>query len=688
MRGKLLVKNTNKPIVFINFIIVSSYIFIIGFLYIDFGSKYLERYSFLQNINLTTLLSLAVTVWLIFLFQYKKVKKNNTGNENELSLFIFVSILFIFLEFTLLRTVNYSILIYILLLIVLLLFSDLKFINLSNYYKPKELNLILLTMTLLCIDVNYTSDALTNTFSFTNFQRTGDYEQYLFLGKFVITDGFLIIYKLITVSTFLLFILYWEKFSQKVKNKFSKHLFKLPLFIVIYECLVTTISQNDYLHNSFTVNEFVGVYKGKLPLINFSSMYNSIFPYINNLFNRNLSIQAISIFISILSIISIFLTLGIIKKNNIKNIENFPLYFVGLIISSTLFSRPLYSMRFLPVLLFFFFLKRLLIKNSLNSKILIICLMLFATLNNFTFGAPLVVAYFACEIVFFYTGSQNFNTLIKKFIFLAAILSLAILFLRFIFGQELITHLISPSISYGESFMQFQTQKKLSFHFLIFPIIFYNLSLILNKLRTEPFENNYLSLFINIYVIGLIPYYFNLQEIYHVLPIILFTYLAVITNNELISKTILKTFLMIAFFLLPRLFVGVTEVVKEYLNNEINISFLDANDYSNNFFEEEIQELNQINNLIDQNEIGYLLDLNNFLQHYSDIGNDTIENVPTSITFNKLCQTDHFQKNKYLFHRKGLKRLENYIVSSGCKNKITVSNLELISNFSVVEINK
>ena len=48
--------------------------------------------------------------------------------------------------------------------------------------KSHKLQLVLLTLTVLCIDVNYASDVLANTFSYTNFQRTGDIEEYLFLA--------------------------------------------------------------------------------------------------------------------------------------------------------------------------------------------------------------------------------------------------------------------------------------------------------------------------------------------------------------------------------------------------------------------------------------------------------------------------------------------------------------------------
>ena len=309
----------NEKITYINFIIISSYILITSFINTDIGKQYLTKISFLQNKNATYVLTIGLVFWLLYLFFSKNSLQKNINQESELNYFVLVSLIFIIVELTLLRDVPFTILIYLLILGFIFILFDLNILNSLYMVKSHKLQLVLLTLTVLCIDVNYASDVLANTFSYTNFQRTGDIEEYLFLGNYIIKDGYLIIYKLITLFSFLFFIVFRNNFYEKLQNKTIKKLSYFLILIAIYESLVTTTTQNDYFHNAFTMNEFISVYQNKFPLVNYSATYNNIFPYINKILFSSFSFKLTSILISIISIMSIFIVLGIIKKNSSEN---------------------------------------------------------------------------------------------------------------------------------------------------------------------------------------------------------------------------------------------------------------------------------------------------------------------------------------------------------------------------------
>lgn len=679
-------KSSNRIISLTNYFVISSYIFVFGFLYIDIGSWFLKRFNLLQNKNFLMNLSVLVVAWLSFLIIYKNKKNYNSKNENQLSLYFYLTTIFILFEFTILKSVNFSILLYLLLLALLLIADGLNLINLQNFYKPNQLQLVIITFVFLCIDVNVPSDVLINTYSYTNLQRTGDIEQYLFLGNIVITDGFLIIYKIITNLIFLIFIFFSESIHKKLFKKLNYRILLIPILIVIFESLVTSITQNDYLHNSYIVNELVSTYIGKLPLNNYSTMYNNIFPYLIKFIFKELSITYISIFVSVMSVISIFLVLGIIKSSRNENSNNFLNYFIGLMIASTLLSRPHFSLRFLPVLIFLFVLTHLKIKNFIFSKLVLVTLISIATLNNFSFGIPLLISYLVCDIVFYYTDVTDFKNTLKS-IFTTVVISVCLyLIYRYLFGINFVTYLTAPSLTYGGQFLEIINAKKFSFHYFIFPIIFYNLSIIFYKLRKDQTKKNFISLFINIYVIGLIPYYFNLQEIYHALPILMFTYLAIITNTEEISKKVITAFLLIGFLLLPRLFIGFGEIYRDFVNEELQVNFINQENYKNNYLATQINDLNYIKESENLNDnIGFMLNLNNLLQIYIDIENDLVENVPTSFTFNLLCN-EIPDKKKYFINLDSAKYLKNYLNQNTCTNEIIFKELNSINNFVLIEI--
>ena len=656
----------NEKITYINFIIISSYILITSFIKTDIGKQYLTKISFLQNENATYVLTIGLVFWLLYLFFSKNSLQKNINQESELNYFVLVSLIFIIVELTLLRDVPFTILIYLLILGFIFILFDLNILNSLYMVKSHKLQLVLLTLTVLCIDVNYASDVLANTFSYTNFQRTGDIEEYLFLGNYIIKDGYLIIYKLITLFSFLFFIVFRNNFYEKLQNKTIKKLSYFLILIAIYESLVTTTTQNDYFHNAFTMNEFISVYQNKFPLVNYSATYNNIFPYINKILFSSFSFKLTSILISIISIMSIFIVLGIIKKNSSENkLKNY-YYFVGIIISSTLLSRPHYSLRFFFVLLFFYFAKELSKKTNFTSKVVFTFLIFISLINNFTFGAPLIITFIVCEVIYFYKGISNLRILLRNIFQFLFILGFLLFIFRFSLGENSLTYLISSTISWGNIFLDFTTNQGLTFHYIAFPLLFYNLSVIFSSFRINNFRENYISLFLTIYSIGLVPYYFNFQEIYHFLPILLFLFLGIATNSKPLSKNIFYVVFIVSIFLTPRLFVGIYETIAEQAKNQVEINFISEKNYEEEFLEIKIKNFSEIIK-ITNNEVGYILELNNLLSIYTATKNDSIENMPTSTTFYKMCNDRNlFNKDRYIMEKLFAENLKEYLNINPC----------------------
>ncbi len=672
-----------EKLVFINFTFVSFYIVVTSFINTDIGKQYLTRFSFLQNQNSTYILAIFLFFWLFFLFFSKDSQIKNDTEESELNFFVFISLIFVIIELTILKNIPFTIFIYLTILGLIFVFFDLNKIDSFRRIKSQKLDLVLLTLTVLCIDVNYASDVLVNTFSYTNFQRTGDIEEYLILGNYVIKDGYLIIYKLITLFSFLFFVLFKVNIFEKLKITSIKKLNYLLIIIVAYESLVTTITQNDYYHNAFTMNEFIGAYQNKFPLINYSATYNNIFPYLNKVFLTDFSFELTSIFISLISILSVLLVLGIIKKHSTDNKLKYYYYFFAITISSTLLSRPHYSLRFFFVLLFFYFAQDLIHKTNLTNKVIFIFLMFLSMINNFLFGAPLIIAFVVCEIIYFYKGVNKVDMFLKNVIQFLFMIGIFLFIFRFLLGEYSLAYLTSSTISWGNIFLNFKVNDGLTFHYIAFPLIFYNLSVIFSNLKKNTSKENYISMFLTIYSIGLVPYYFNFQEIYHFLPILLFLVLGIATNNKPLTKNIFYVVFMISIFLTPRLFVGLYETVNEQTKGEISINFISDKNYKEEFFKDEIEDFNKNINIAD-NEIIHTLDLNNLMSYFVESNNGTIENVPTSLTYIHICNKNDQQNVKYLFNRISADNFKNYLDSNKCSYNIIFNELNTNSDFIIV----
>ena len=341
------------------------------------------------------------------------------------------------------------------------------------------------------------------------------------------------------------------------------------------------------------------------------------------------------------------LVLGIIKKYSADNKLKYYYYFFAITISSTLLSRPHYSLRFFFVLLFFYFAQELIQKTNLTNKVIFIFLMFLSMINNFSFGAPLVLAFVVCEIIYFYKGVNKIDMFLKNVIQFLIIIGIFLFIFRFLLGEYSLAYLTSSTISWGNIFLNFKVNNGLTFHYIAFPLIFYNLSVIFSSLKKNTSkEKLYFYVFNNLFNWSC-TYYFNFQEIYHFLPILLFLVLGIATNNKPLTKNIFYVVFMISIFLTPRLFVGLYETVNEQAKDEISINFISDKNYKEEFFKDEIEDFNKNINIAD-NEIIHTLDLNNLMSYFVESNNGTIENVPTSLTYIHICNKKDQKNVKYL----------------------------------------
>ena len=256
---------------------------------------------------------------------------------------------------------------------------------------------------------------------------------------------------------------------------------------------------------------------------------------------------------------------------------------------------------------------------------------------------------------------------------------------RFSLGENSLTYLISSTISWGNIFLDFTTNQGLTFHYIAFPLLFYNLSVIFSSFRINNFRENYISLFLTIYSIVLVPYYFNFQEIYHFLPILLFLFLGIATNSKPLSKNIFYVVFIVSIFLTPRLFVGIYETIAEQAKNQVEINFISEKNYEEEFLESKIENFSEIIK-ITNNEVGYILELNNLLSIYTATKIDSIENIPTNTTCDKMCNDSNlFNKDRYVMEKFFAENLKKYLNINPCN--VEIQTLQTSNqNFILIEM--
>ncbi len=173
-----------------------------------------------------------------------------------------------------------------------------------------------------------------------------------------------------------------------------------------------TITQNDYIHNVATYDSHLAPYFNKLPGINYSGLYGNLAPYLQFIFFKEPNLIYTSIFISIISIISIILIFKI--TNQITDKSSPLIYLVILSFSSLLLIRPMYSTRLFIILLFILVLLKFnekIFQDDFKIIFLISLLLILTLINNFTFGIAIFLSFYLSYFVFLVMGSFRLKSL-------------------------------------------------------------------------------------------------------------------------------------------------------------------------------------------------------------------------------------------------------------------------------------
>ena len=536
---------------------------------------------------------------------------------------------------------------------------------------PQKLNVIIFCLFLLSFNMH-------SIFGYTFETRTGTSFDNVFLFYLVIAYIFL----------FFLYHLINEK-TVKIFNK--KIFYKLIIFISVVDSFMLTVTQNDYIHNVATYDAHLAPYFNKLPGINYSGLYGNLAPYLQFIFIKEPNLIYISFFISIISIISIILIFKI--TNQITDKSSPLIYLVILSFSSLLLTRPMYSTRLFIIFLFILVLLKFnekIFQNDFKMIFLTSLLLILTLINNFTFGIAILLSFYLSYFVFLVKGSFRLKSL-GYFIISNIILLGSINFISTIFGSS-IFHTISSSTSNlsggflsNFSFLEFKEH--------IFYLIFYFafLSYLLSK--KDVFEKvNFMSFLFTICSFSLFPYYFVSNDVWHIMPSMIFLFLGIVSSENIFDKDnflTIKYFLIITFIISMRSFVGVGEIV----NNDISlseISFIDEKELKENFangnpdYENFFTDFNAY--FGDKKNI--LTEYPNIHSYFTDSSNLSSEGYVTKYSFELLCEKKNLLQDGLIVDRRSLRTSKIFEEDNVlCNEKVNVSNFEDIyySKLSLID---
>ena len=622
--------------------------------------------------NYIGLYTFFLTLTLLFFFIKNIQFKENKSLNSLISSITFVVIIYsllssIFLIFTIVSR-NFD--------MIFLVFLCLYTFYLSRSRKiifitPQKLNIIIFCLFLLSFNMH-------SIFGYTFEIRTKNSFDNVFLFYLVIAYAFL-------------FFLY-HFINEKTLKIFNKKIFyKLIIFISVVDSFMLTITQNDYIHNVATYDSHLAPYFNKLPGINYSGLYGNLAPYLQFIFIKEPNLIYTSIFISIISIISIILIFKI--TNQITDRSSSLIYLVILSFSSLLLIRPMYSTRLFMILLFILVLLKFnekIFQDDFKIIFLTSLLLILTLINNFTFGIAIFLSFYLSYFVFLAMGSFRLKSL-GFFIISNIILFGSINYIGNLFGGS-IFHTISSSTSNlsggflsNFSFLEFKEH--------IFYLIFYFAFLSYFLLKKDVFEKiNFMPFLFTICSFSLFPYYFVSNDIWHIMPSMIFLFLGLVSSENIFDKEnflTIKYFLIITFIISMKSFVGVGEIVKNDFSLS-EISFLGEKEWKENFangnpdYENFFTDFN-----------AYFEDKKNILTEYPNIhsyftgsSNLSSEGYVTKYSFELFCEEENLLQDGLIVDRRSLRTSKIFEEDNVlCNEKVNVSNFEEIyySKLSLVD---
>ena len=539
------------------------------------------------------------------------------------------------------------------------------------FVTPQKLNVIIFCLFLLSFNMH-------SIFGYTFETRTKNSFDNVFLFYLVIAYIFL-----------LFFYHFINEKTVKILNK--KILYKLIIFISVLDSFMLTITQNDYIHNVATYDSHLAPYFNKLPGINYSGLYGNLAPYLQFIFIREPNLIYTSIFISIISIVSIVLIFKI--TNQITEKSSPLIYMVILSFSSLLLIRPMYSTRLFIILLFILVLLKFnekIFQDDFKIIFLISLLLILTLFNNFTFGIAILLSFYLSYFVYLVMGSFRLKSL-GFFLISNIILFGSINYTSNIFGSSIFHTITSSTSNLSGGFIS--NFSFLEFKEHIFYLIFYFAFLAYLLGKKDIFEKtNFIPFFFTIFSFSLFPYYFVSNDIWHIMPSMIFLFLGLVSSENIFDKDnflIFKYFLIITFIIGMRSFVGFGEIVKNDFSLS-EISFIGEKEWKKNFANGNPDYENFFTDFraYFEDNTNILTEYPNFHSYFTGSSNLSAEGYVTKYSFDLLCEKKNLLEDGLIVDKRSLRTSKIFEEDNVlCNEKVNISDFQDIyySKLSLVD---
>lgn len=132
--------------------------------------------------------------------------------------------------------------------------------------------------------------------------------------------------------------------------------------------------------------------------------------------------------------------------------------------------------------------------------------------------------------------------------------------------------------------------------------------------------------------------------------------------------------------MLPRIFIGSLETFNDIKNNNLNVHFIDYEDYELKFLP--TNELQTIYNV--KKDIKFIIDFPNLMKLNPDL-NGSIEIMPEAFTINNLCNpTGLLADNKYVITLSLQNKLLDKTNNDNCNRKIFYEEIVDSENYVIL----
>ena len=310
----------------------------------------------------------------------------------------------------------------------------------------------------------------------------------------------------------------------------------------------------------------------------------------------------------------------------------------------------------------------------LTSLLLILIL-----INNFTFGIAIFFSFYLSYFAFLVKGAFRLKSL-GFFIISNMILFGSVNYISNIFDRSIFQTITSSTLNLSGGFIT--KFSFLNFNEHIFYLIFYFafLSYLLGK--KDVFEKiNFMPILFTICSFSLFPYYFVSNDIWHMMPSMIFLFLAIVSSENIFDKDnflTIKYFLILAIIISSRSFVGIGEIVnKDFSLSEISIigekewkeKFANGNPDYENFFTDFRSYFEDDKNI--------LTEYPNIHSYYTGSSNLSSEGYVTKLSFELICEKENLLEDGLITDRRSLRTSKIFEEDNIlCNQKVNISNFE------------